>query len=389
MNKEMDLNVKELRRIGELYADKETLRNELDDLAFEEKEELEAQKDNFVANLFKYQAEQSKKLKIPKNNAIIKKSIPIPPQNPKDPTLGAIVGIIFFASIPLFIISFILKIFTITIPFLSQIFGLLGQISFFAAIVGGIAWFAHFASIVNQYFSYKEKLNDWVNTAKTSFADGQNEYFYSECIKFENEFLELVKACDGYYEAEKEKNAIAISNIQKAFSKKHDDLNNQLENTETQLSAVTLIHPDLFGSALHISKLLETGRADTLKEAINLAFDEDRKDAEEEARQIEAARKEAILEQQTQDAREHNAAMEREAREHNLAMQAAAREQNNIAREQANIAREQNRLAKQQNNAREQYKVTHADLTRCYACKNYGHGCHGGIHNCASFVSKH
>ena len=199
MNKEMDLNVKELRRIGELYADKETLRNELDDLAFEEKEELEAQKDNFVANLFKYQAEQSKKLKIPKNNAIIKKSIPIPPQNPKDPTFGAIVGIIFFASIPLFIISFILKIFTITIPFLSQIFGLLGQISFFAAIVGGIAWFAHFASIVNQYFSYKEKLNDWVNTAKSSFANGQNEYFYSECIKFENEFLELVKACDGYY----------------------------------------------------------------------------------------------------------------------------------------------------------------------------------------------
>lgn len=390
MNKEMDLNVKELRRIGELYADKETLRNELDDLAFEEKEEFEAQKDNFVANLFKYQAEQSKKLKIPKNNAIIKKSIPIPPQNPKDPTLGAIVGIIFFASIPLFIISFILKIFTITIPFLSQIFGLIGQISFFAAIVGGIAWFAHFASIVNQYFSYKEKLNDWVNTAKTSFADGQNERFYSECIKFENEFLELVKACDRYYEAEKEKNAIAISNIQKAFSKKHDDLNNQLENTETQLSAVTLIHPDLFGSALHISKLLETGRADTLKEAINLAFDEERKDAEEEARQIEAARKEAILEQQTQDAREHNAAMEREAHEHNLAMQAAAREQNNIAREQANIAREQNRLAKQQNNiAREQYKVTHADLTRCYACKNYGHGCHGGIHNCASFVSKH
>ena len=397
MNKEMDSNVKELRRIGELYADKETLRNELDDLAFEEKEELEAQKDNFVANLFKYQAEQSKKLKIPKNNAIIKKSIPIPPQNPKDPTLGAIVGIIFFASIPLFIISFILKIFTITIPFLSQIFGLLGQISFFAAIVGGIAWFAHFASIVNQYSSYKEKLNDWVNTAKTSFADGQNEYFYSECIKFENEFLELVKACDGYYEAEKEKNSIAISNIQKAFSKKHDDLNNQLENTETQLSAVTLIHPDLFGSALHISKLLETGRADTLKEAINLAFDEDRKDAEEEARQIEAARKEAILEQQTQDAREHNAAMEREAREHNLAMQAAAREQNNIAREQANIAREQNRiaqeqnrLAKQQNNiARKQNEVTHADLTRCYACKNYGHGCHGGIHNCGSFVSKH
>ena len=44
MNKEMDSNVKELRRIGELYACKEALRNELDDLAFEEREDLEAQK---------------------------------------------------------------------------------------------------------------------------------------------------------------------------------------------------------------------------------------------------------------------------------------------------------------------------------------------------------
>lgn len=394
MNKKMDSNVKELRRIGELYACKEALRNELDDLAFEEREDLESQKDNFVANLFKYQAEQSKKLKIPKNNAIIKKSIPVPPQNPKDPTLGAIVGIIFFVSLPLFIISSILKIFTIMTPFLSQIFGLLGQISFYAALISGIACFVHFSKIVNAYLSYKKKLNDWVNTAKISFDDGQNERFYTECIKFENEFLALVKACDTYYEAEKEKNNIAIENIQKAFSEKHDDLNRQLENTETQLNAVTLIHPDLFGNASHIAKLLETGRADTLKEAINLAFDEDRKDAEEEARQIEAARQAAILEQQAEAleraAREHNAEIERQNREHNLAMQAAAREQNDIAREQNRIAQEQNRLAKQQNNIdRKQNEVTHADLTRCYACKNYGHGCHGGIHNCGSFVSKH
>ena len=392
MNKEMDSNVKELRRIGGLYADKETLRNELDDLAFEEEEEIEAQKDNFVANLFTYQDEQVKRLKIPKNNTIIKKSIPTPPNNPKNPTLGAIVGIIFSASIPLFIVSVILSIFSITtIPLISRIFGLLGQISCLAAIIGGIAWFAYFASIVNQYLSYKEKLNDWVNTAKTSFADGQNERFYSGCIKFENEFLELVKACDRYYESEKEKNAIAISNIQKAFSKKHEDLNNQLENTETQLNAVTLIHPDLFGSASHIAKLLETGRADTLKEAINLALDEDRKDTEEEARQLEAARQEAILKQQAEDARmhqqaleqatkEHNAAMERETREHNLAMQAAAREQNAIAREQNRLAREQNDIARKQN------QFTSADRHRCQKCKNR-FSCSRNIHNCGSFVA--
>ena len=405
MNKEINSIVKELHRIGALYAQKVSLKDKLDNIVFEEKEELEAQKDDFVANLFQYQDEQAKKLsEIPKNNTMIKKSIPVPPQNPKDPTLGAIVGIIFFVSLPLFIISFILKFFTIRIPFLSQIFGLLGQISFYVALISGIAWFVHFSKIVNDYLSYKEKLNNWGNTAKISFADGQNERFYSKCIKFENEFLALVKACDTYYAAEKEKNVIAINNIQKTFSEKRDDLNNQLENAETQLNAVTLIHPDLFGNALHIAKLLETGRADTLKEAINLAFDEDRKDAEEEARQIEAARKEAILEQQAEDARihqqaleraarEHNAAMEREAREHNAAMEREAREHNlamqAAAVEQNNIAREQNRLAKEQINiAREQNEVTEADCTRCHACKNFGHGCPGGIHNCGSFVSK-
>lgn len=394
MNKETASDVKELYRIGELYACKETLSDELDNLALEEIEELETQKDNFVANLFKYQAEQAKKLRIPKNNAIIKKSIPVPPQNPKDPTLGAIVGIVFFVSLPVSIVSFILSIFSIMTPFISQIFGILAQISFYAAVVCGIAWFVYFFSIVNQYLSYKEKLNDWENAAKAFLVKGQNERFYSECVDFENAFLALTKACDNYYAAEKEKNGVAIESIQKAFSKKYDDLNNQLKSAETQLNAVTLIHPDLFGNALHIAKLLEIGRADTLKEAINLAFDEDRKDAEEEARQIEAARKEAILKVQAeamvQATREHNAAVERETHEHNLAMQAAAREQNDIAREQNRIAREQSRLAKQQNDiARKQNEVTHADQTRCYACKNYGHGCHGGIHNCASFVSKH
>ncbi len=145
------------------------------------------------------------------------------------------------------------------------------------------------------------------------------------------------------------------------------------------------IHPDLFGDAARIAKLLETGRADTLKEAINLAFEEDRKDAEEEARQIEAARREAILEQQAQEtrehqqameqaAREHNAAMEREAREHNLAMQAAAAEQNRLSGEQNKIAREQN-------------EFTSNDSHRCSHCKNRW-GCARNIHNCGAFVSE-
>lgn len=392
MNKEIESSVKELHRIGELYTHKTALSNELNVLVFEEREELKVQASNFISALHSYQDEQVKTLpEIPQNNTIIKKPIPALPPKPKDPKLGAIVGIIFFASLPLFIVSFILSFVTITIPFLSRIFGILAQISFFAAIISGIAWFKHFSDIVSQYLSYKEKLVDWENTAHTSFVKGQDERFYSECIEFENAFLALAKVCDTYYEAEKEKNSIAVDNIQKVFSEKLHDLNNQLENTETQLNAVTLIHPDLFSSASHIAKLLETGRADTLKEAINLAIEEDRKEAEEQARQLEAARQEAILEQQAEEARihqqaleratrEHNAAMEREAREHNLAMQAVAREQNNIAREQNRLAKEQNDIARKQN------EVTAADRHRCQKCKNR-FSCRRDIHNCGAFVA--
>ena len=129
---------------------------------------------------------------------------------------------------------------------------------------------------------------------------------------------------------------------------------------------------------------MEIGRADTLKEAINLAFEEDRKDAEEISRQLEASRQEAILEQQAEEARmhqqaleratrEHNAAMEKQAHEHNLAMQAIAKEQNRLAKEQNNIARKQN-------------EFTAADHRRCQNCKNRS-SCSRDIHNCGSFVA--
>ena len=397
MNKEIEFSVKELHRIGELYTLKMALSNKLDKLVFEEREEREAQNSNFINDLISYEDEQVKTLpKIPQNNTIIKKPIPALPPNPKDPTLGAIVGIIYSVSLPLSIISFFISL------LLSQlrIFNLFGvfAISLFAAIISGIAWNKHFEDIVSQYVSYKEELVYWENTANTSFVKGHDERFYSECMEFENAFLALAKVCDSYYEAGKEKNRIAVDNIQKTFSEKRCDLNNQLENTETQLNAVTLIHPDLFGNASHIAKLLEIGRADTLKEAINLALDENRKDAEEEARQLEAARQEAILEQQAEEARihqqaleqatkEHNAAMEREAREHNLAMQAAAREQNDIAREQNRLVREQNRLAREQNDiAKKQNEVTSDDRHRCQKCKNRFR-CSRNIHNCGAFVA--
>ncbi|MGN0172283.1 MAG: hypothetical protein ACI39E_05840, partial [Acutalibacteraceae bacterium] len=278
MNNGIDSTVKELCRIGALYNRKVEITDEQYALLSEEQEEIESQNEDFIANLSQYQDEQAKKLpKAPTNTAVIQRLLPTPPKNPQNPTFAAIIGIIFDGLLALcgisFVFSFLIRTFLLDF-FLSMLGG-----CFLLAIPVGVVWYFHFSDIVDKYLTYKEKIDDWNNTAKTSFVTGQNECFYSECAEFENAFLTLTKNCDAYYETEKEKNNIATNTIRKVFSEKNNELKNQLEDIETQLNAVTLIHPDMFDNAFLISKILETGRADTLKEAINLALEENRKDA--------------------------------------------------------------------------------------------------------------
>lgn len=217
------------------------------------------------------------------------------------------------------------------------------------------------------------------------------------------EHLIFTRDCDAYYEKQKEEKIREEEELHQKFSEdrrklaeKEKELKKQLEAVEEQLNAVTIIHPDMTDMASDIARILEMGRADTLKEAINLALEDDRKATEEMNRQAEAQRQEAILEQQAQQTRRHqmemeeaerahnkameeetrrnNAAMEREARAHNEAMQRAAQESNRIAREQGRASARQN-------------EFTASDGHRCQKCKNR-FGCSRNIHNCGAFVSE-
>ena len=118
--------------------------------------------------------------------------------------------------------------------------------------------------------------------------------------------------------------------------------------------------------------MLKTGRADTLKEAINLALEEDRKDREEAERRAEARQQEAILERQARDNRMHNEAMQRAAEEearatraHNAAMEKEARAQAQAAAAQAREAARQTEIAQKQ--ARDAQRAASA---RCAGCAN-------------------
>jgi hypothetical protein len=174
-----------------------------------------------------------------------------------------------------------------------------------------------------------------------------------------------VKDCDGKFdelfkEMTKEKNKLAKQHLAEL-----EELDQEWKEICNQLESVTLIHSDLFYIAWRISSALRKGRAATLKEAINIAINDERLAQEEAARQAEARRQEAILQRQAAQAAESA----RRAEE-------AARKQ---ARDAEYAARAQERKAEE------------AARSRCLACVNY-HKCSYTVQknslSCSAFTPK-
>ena len=154
-----------------------------------------------------------------------------------------------------------------------------------------------------------------------------------------------------------------------------EELYNQKEILINELTSTTLIPEELYCYAYRISSMLKQKRADSLKEAINLVFDEKRKEEEEEARREEAARREAILERQAYDNRMHNEAMQRvaeeearAAREHNAAMERAAQEQNDILKKSAES--QQRAASARCNTCANRFNCSY-EKKQAYSCSSY------------------
>ena len=404
MNKEMESTIKELHRVGDIFQRKTELQDSLHELAdtknaknYEEGNEKETLNAIFFHKVGCYQHGLEGNLPPrPQIGAAVEN--PIPQDIPKDPTFSALVGVIFHASIALWLISIVLHTNSLMHFFQSVM------------LISGVWWFIRARNDITAYSKWKKKCSDWNETVNHFVSDGQDKKFYPQCMTYENAFMSFAKDCDAYYEKQKEEKIREEEELHQKFSEerkelaeKERELKKQLEAVEEQLNEVIIIHPDMADMASDIARILERGRADTLKEAINLALEDDRKATEEMNRQAEAQRLEAILEQQAQEARRHqmemeeaerahnkameeetrrnNAAMEREARAHNEAMHRAAQESNRIAEDRNRHAREQSRASARQN------EFTASDGHRCQKCKNR-FGCSRDIHNCGAFVSE-
>ena len=420
MKKEMESTIKELYRVSDLLTQKNDIQNSINDIQnsmyrldqsqrakspneASKKQTLEAR---FAIDLGHYQNRRAENLPPrPQIGAPVENPIPqhdAPQDAPKDTKFSALVGVVFYASIALCLISIVLHI-----KFLEHVFQSVMLISgvwwFIRArndITAYSEWEKKYSEWEKKYSEWEKKCSDWNKAVNQAVSCEQDEKFYAQCMAYENAFIAFTKDCDAFYETQKEKKIRKEEELhqkcieeRKALAKKKETereelkkqleaVEEQLEAVEEQLNAVTIIHPDMTYMASDIARILEMGRADTLKEAINLAIEDDRKATEEMNRQAEAQRQEAILEQQAQEARRHQMEMEEAERAHNKAMEEETRRNNTAMEREARAHNEAMHRASARQN-----EFTASDRRRCQKCKNR-FGCSRDIHNCGAFVSE-
>lgn len=180
------------------------------------------------------------------------------------------------------------------------------------------------------------------------------------------------------YGVEYRKYFLRVKDIMARCEKTFYDTKEEIAETLEEIDRVGVVSSEYVHFIPTMISMLQSSRADNLKEALNLAIEEDRAERQAEAVRMEEERRTAIMEQQAAEARRHNEQMEREAQ-----MQAK------IMKEQADAA---DRRARQQayDNKRAQEKeqwAANQQRHRCHKCANYPK-CHSYIVNCGAFRAK-
>lgn len=218
------------------------------------------------------------------------------------------------------------------------------QIMLYAIIIGVALY------IIQLKYPLKESVEYWENclkidyfkqTINNAFAKDDPEKFYKDFKEYDKWFSNITQQCDKHFEKEKEPMLLAVKKIESDYDSKLKSIFNSAQEIKFELDKVTIIGSEYFDRADKISDMLKSGRADTLKEALNLTLDEERKDREERARRSEAQ----LLAIQNQL---HNMEMKRiaeaeaaEMMEHNRAMEASANAQLELAKKQEARMQEQ------------------------------------------------
>ena len=239
------------------------------------------------------------------------------------------------------------------------IVGLVGIAFPILLIVAAVMEIAFF--ILRLKFPFR-KLKDFYrwNLDHSSYSDSLNRY-YNKSRKELHDFLskseESVLAKIKEFEKKIDEEYKALENEKSKISDKHKSEREELEAIMQELTdeqnKITVIAPDLRHLSGAILRNLNLGRADNLKEAINIALEDERIAEEESRRDFEARERE-----KREMAYEYE--MQKMQREHNREMERQAQEQTRQAQEQSRKQAEAERQARS------------ASIQKCARCLNRG-----------------
>ncbi len=372
--------IDELHNIDTLFSRYRSIESSLSDLSYKMEEETDQVRHEHVKLLMEFENKQREKtiVKKPAPSRALRLAPPTPPQKPEisDPDKNikksVIAGLAFWACIALVVFSLAMGG-----TFYGQI---LQFVCVFPAAIAGFIWHQYsdkvdmFLAWRKEQKEYEKKQQVWKADFAKKATDADNARLLGEFQAYDASFLKFVEICSKEFADQYTARCEAgLQRVANKFQKEEKKLLSEAADVRAELDSVTLIHKDLFENAWRISSILEKGRADTLKEAINLALDEARKDEEEEARREEARQQEEILERQAEENRRHNEAMQRAAereaadrRAHDREMERAAQAQARAAEAQAREAAKQTELAREQSSA-----ASRAASARCTNCANF------------------
>ena len=220
---------------------------------------------------------------------------------------------------------------------------------------------------IGKWNEEEEKIKKKINEE----AERADEYF-EEHRELDNIYLSMVEDCDSYYKKQCKASSKKSADKARELADRKREIEAKRKALSDELSKIDVISPRLYYDAQRILDMLELGRAETLKEAINMALEERRLEEEEEKRELEALEREQILREQAEENRRHNEEMQRmaeeearETREHNRRMEEDAQRR---AREAAAKERSDSYAASQkcmncQNRSKCSYSVKQNSLT--------------------------
>ncbi len=168
------------------------------------------------------------------------------------------------------------------------------------------------------------------------------------------------------------------------YEEKMEQAQKALDENEAQLLENDVVTPEYYHLVPTIITMLKSGRADSYKEALNMAIEEERQNEIEASRREEEARRIAAMERQAEEERRHNMMMEQQQAEHNRAMERAEQERVQVEKDRFKADERARRDAQ-----RAESDAKQRASQQCMVCAKRS-GCRNpGIPGCGAFVPKH